>query len=70
MIESELEGTVLANCVQLEVIGAKDCMTMVEAALIKTPFFQEENSSFAESRTLLIQFEVCRFNQFPLYILT
>ena len=58
VVENHLEGTVLKNCVQLEVVGAKDCLNMIEASLSKTSFWQDENNPFTDSMTLLIQFEV------------
>ena len=58
MAENEIEGTILKNVVQLEVIGAKDYLSMVEAALSKTSFWEEENSGNTENATLLIQLEV------------
>ena len=59
MVENELEGVLLQNCVELEVIGAKDCLNMIELAMGKTSFMEEENSTSTGSTTLLIQFEVC-----------
>ena len=57
LVENELEGALLKNCVELEVIGAKDCLNMIEAAMGKTSFLEEESST-SGSTTLLIQFEV------------
>lgn len=54
-----MEGTILKNVVQLEVVGAKDCLTMAETSLSKTSFWQDgEKERMDDHSTIIIQFQV------------
>ncbi len=64
LADNELEGIIIKNVTQLEVIGAKDCLTLIENAFRSNGI--GGNTSVYEDSSLVIQFEmikVCDFLQ-------
>ena len=57
-VENELDGLQLKNVIELEVIGTRDCSTMIERSLEKVGLLDEEDLSNNEDLTLMVQFQV------------
>ena len=60
LADNEFEGVIMKNVIQLEVRGAKDCLTLLESALKRSGIGTDETGTDYEESTLLIQFEMTK----------